>query len=369
MTIDHEQVLVRRGRRSGAHAIVAVHSTVLGPALGGCRMWRYADVEEGLNDALRLAAAMTLKAAAAGLALGGGKGVICLPPDAQATGTLRTALLHDFADLVNVLDGAYITAEDVGTGSADMVEIARRTPHVVGLPDLSGDPSPFTAAGVHAAIRACARRLFGAPELHGRSVAVVGCGHVGTSLARALAQAGATLVLADVDQSRRALADELPRAVWSEPEEALAADVDILAPCALGGTIDAGHLDLLRCRAICGSANNQLADDGLAAALARRGILYAPDFIVNAGGLINVALELDGYDAALAHARAAALEGVLDEIFGEAEAAGVTPLEAAHRRAGARLVQAGPGGPQQAAAAARPARRRRVRSAAAPVRG
>ena len=353
MSIDHEHVVVRRGRRSGAHAIVAVHSTLLGPALGGCRMWRYASVDDGLRDALALAAAMTLKTAAAGLALGGGKGVICVPPGAELSAALRAALLADFADVVNALDGAYITAEDVGTGSDDMVEIARHTPYVVGLPSSgggSGDPSPFTAAGVHAAIRACLRRVFGTADLNGRSVAVIGCGHVGSRLARSLAEVGAQLVLADVDESRRVLADELPGAVWVQPDEALLAEVDVLAPCALGGAVDEDHVGSLRCRVVCGAANNQLAGEGVAAQLAARGILYAPDFIVNSGGVINVALELDGYDEAVAVRRAAAIEDVVDAILAEAAAAGVTPLEAAHRRAAARLAAARDGSAVFAAA-------------------
>jgi leucine dehydrogenase len=283
---------------------------------------------------------MTLKAAAAGLMLGGGKGVICVPPGVDATGPARIALLHDFADAVELLDGAYITAEDVGTDSRDMVTIAQLTRHVVGLPAAdggSGDPSPFTAAGVHAAIRACVRHRFGSPALAGRSVAIVGCGHVGERLARRLAAAGAQLLLADVDDAKRALADELPGARWIDAETALTAAVDVLAPCALGGVIDAETIDTLGCGIVCGAANNQLADDELAAALDARGILYAPDFIVNAGGLINVSLELGSYDARVAAARTGAIEDVFDELLAEASAAGITPLEAAIRRAEARL--------------------------------
>jgi leucine dehydrogenase len=304
-------------------------------------MWHYDDIDAAIGDALRLSAAMTLKAAAAGLALGGGKGVICVPPGVEATGPMRTAMLHDFADAVELLDGAYITAEDVGTDSSDMVTIRQVTRHVVGLPASSGgsgDPSSFTAAGVHAAIRACVRHVFGSPELAGRSVAIVGCGHVGEHLARRLAAAGAKLLLSDVDDAKRALADELPGARWiDDAETALTAAADVVAPCALGGVIDAETVAALRCEIICGAANNQLADDVLATALHARGILYAPDFIVNAGGLINVSMELGHYDARLAAARTEAIEQVFDELLAEAAAAGITPLEAAIRRAGVRL--------------------------------
>jgi leucine dehydrogenase len=343
MKLEHEQLIVRQGRRSGAHVIVAVHSTALGPALGGCRMWRYDGVDDAVQDALRLSAAMTLKAAAAGLPLGGGKGVICLPPGVAPTGRTRTALLHDFADAVNLLDGAYITAEDVGTDSRDMVTISQRTRHVVGLPAASGgsgDPSPFTAAGVHAAIRACVRHSLGTSSLEGRSVAIIGCGHVGAHLARRLAAAGARLLLADVDDAKRALVDELPGAQWAEPDAALNAQVDVLAPCALGGVLDLRAVEDLRCRIVCGAANNQLADGDVATALHARGILYAPDFIVNAGGLINVSMELERYDAKLAARRAEAIEEVFDTLLAEASAAGTTPLEAAIRRADARLGRA-----------------------------
>jgi leucine dehydrogenase len=340
MKFEHEQLIVRRGPRSGATVIVAVHSTVLGPALGGCRMWHYDDIDAAVEDGLRLSAAMTLKAAAAGLELGGGKGVICVPPGVDATGPMRTAMLHDFADAVELLDGAYITAEDVGTDSHDMVTIRQVTRHVVGLPaacDGSGDPSPFTAAGVHAAIRACVRHRFGSPALAGRSVAIVGCGHVGEHLARRLAAAGAQLLLSDVDDAKRALADKLPGARWIDAETALTAAVDVVAPCALGGVINAETVAALRCEIVCGAANNQLAEDVLATALRARGILYAPDFIVNAGGLINVSMELGHYDARLAAARTEAIEEVFDELLAEAAAAGITPLEAAIRRAGMRL--------------------------------
>ena len=329
--LDHELLLVRRGERSGMDTIVAVHSTVLGPALGGCRIWRYPTLQAGIDDALRLSQAMTLKAAAAGLPLGGGKGVICLPPGLEPTWGVRHEMLRDFAETVNMLGGRYITAEDVGTTSRDMEVLAGFCHHVVGRPAErggAGDPGEYTAAGVEAAMRACAAHLFGSPDLTAHSVAVIGLGSVGEQLARRLARVNATLVLSDINPRKAALARELG-AQWLDPEEALRADVEILAPCALGGVIDDALADRLRCRAICGAANNQLAHDTVAGRLAARGILYAPDFIVNAGGLINVSMELSGYDRGVAIRRAADIQAVLARVLAHAEADGKTPLAAA----------------------------------------
>ena len=328
---EHELLLVRRGRRTGAHTIVAVHSTVLGPALGGCRLWRYASLRGAIDDALRLSSAMTLKAAAAQLPLGGGKAVIFPPADLDVTGPSRQALLNDFADTLNMLDGMYITAEDVGMSAADMDVLSGLSRHVVGSPAAnggSGDPGAFTAVGVLAAMRACCRARFGAPELAERSIAVVGLGHVGEPLARRLHAAGAQLILADIDAGKAALADELG-ARWLDSQDALRADVELLAPCALGGVIDETLSAELRAQVVCGSANNQLAAPYLADVLAARGILYAPDFIVNSGGLINVSLELTGYDRSVALSRAEQIEEVLGSVLAHAEVAGVTPQAAA----------------------------------------
>jgi leucine dehydrogenase len=337
--VEHELVLVRRGERSGAYMVIAVHSTVLGPALGGCRMWHYPSVQAGIDDALRLSRAMTLKTAVAGLGLGGGKAVICLSAGPAPAGAARERLLRDFADAVQLVGGRYITAEDVGTTSRDMELLARFTPYVVGRPGEdggSGDPGDFTAAGVQAAMRACCAHLFGAAELAGRSVAVVGLGSVGAHLARRLARVGASLVLSDIDAGKAELARELG-AQWLEPQRALRAQVDILAPCALGGVLDDELAGELRCRAICGAANNQLARDEIAERLAARGILYAPDFVVNAAGVINVSLELGGYDPDLARRRAAGIEDVLADVVAHAERSGLTPLAAATELAQARL--------------------------------
>jgi leucine dehydrogenase len=342
ISLDHEELVIRRGRRSGVYTVVAVHSTRLGPALGGCRMWRYADSADGARDALRLSRAMTYKAAAACVPLGGGKGVICVQPGRPPSGGLRRDMLLDFADTVSVLEGAYITAEDVGTSSEDMVVIAERSQHVTGLPRSmggSGDPSPLTALGVYAAMRACCEHRFGSPELEGRTVAIVGVGRVGSALARLLSGAGAELVLADIDEQKRSLVDELPRARWADPNVALQETVDVLAPCALGGAINESNVDRLDCQVVCGSANNQLAHDGLAEDLASAGILYAPDFIVNAGGLINIAVELEGYDEERARRRTADIEHTMARILSDAELLGTTPLASAYRLARERLAQ------------------------------
>jgi leucine dehydrogenase len=213
---------------------------------------------------------------------------------------------------------------------------------VTGLPPVhggSGDPSSFTAQGVEAAMRACCASAFGAPDLGARTVAIVGCGHVGERLARRLADAGARLVLADVDERKRSLAAELPRSAWADPADALVADVDVLAPCALGGVLDERTVPRVRAQVVCGAANNQLAHDSLAADLAARGILYAPDFVVNAGGLINVAAELErgGYDPERAQRRVADIEDVMAAILAESAADATTPLAAAARRARRRL--------------------------------
>jgi leucine dehydrogenase len=341
--LDHEELVVRRGRRTGAYTIVAVHSTALGPSLGGCRLWRYESSAAGARDALRLSRAMTFKAAAAGLSLGGGKGVICAEPGAPPTGKVRRDLLHDFADTVNVLNGSYVTAEDVGTSARDMAVIAQRTTHVSGLArgrGGSGNPSPFTARGVEAAMRACCEQAFGSRDLKGRTIAIVGAGHVGSELAKRLTKAGAKLLLADINPAKKEIATGL-NAKWTDPSAALLADVDIVAPCALGGAVNEVNVGRLNARIVCGAANNQLAHDGLADDLAARDILYAPDYIVNAGGLINISVEFDdaGYDPAEARRRVDGIERTMASILHETAADGTTPLVAADRLAHRNLQQ------------------------------
>jgi leucine dehydrogenase len=331
---------VRRGQRSGLFTIVAVHSTIRGPSLGGCRMWEYDDSRLALRDALRLSRAMTFKAAVADLPLGGGKGVIMLPTGRHISSERRHQALLDFAETVDALGGRYITAEDVGTSSRDMSVIAQCTKHVAGLArgrGGSGDPSPFTALGVVYAIRASCERSFGSDTLRNREICVIGLGHVGSRVAKLCARAGAQLVLADVDPHKRELAEQLGGR-WLTPERALEADVDVLAPCALGGLLDDETVPHLRCRVIAGAANNQLAGESIADLLAAREILWAPDFVVNAGGLINVAQEVEGYDSAVARRRVKGVADTLRQIFDAADRSGATPLTAAMELARQRLV-------------------------------
>jgi leucine dehydrogenase len=338
----YEDLLVVSGPRSDAMIAIAVHSTALGPALGGVRMWHYDSAAHGVADVLRLARAMTYKAAAAGLDLGGGKGVICAPTLERPVGELRRRMLLDFGDAVESLKGRYVTAEDVGTGTADMVVIAGRTAHVVGLPTErggSGDPSPLTARGVLAAIAACLEHRFGNASLSGIRICVVGVGNVGSRLARMLARGGAELAISDIDPERKALAEELG-AAWIDPREAIAADCDVLAPCALGGAIDAAAIARLRCQIVCGSANNVLADEGLAGGLAERGVLLAPDFIANAGGLINVYAELHRLDDDVVLGLVDQIGSTMGRILEAADQMGLTPLAAAQKQALERLQSA-----------------------------
>lgn len=285
---------------------------------------------------------MTLKAAVAGVPLGGGKGVIMRPLGTALPSRVRHAALLDFADLVESLHGRYVTAEDVGTSSRDMSVIAQRTAHVAGLSRRrggSGDPSPLTALGVLEAIRATCERIFGEPSLRGRSVCVLGLGHVGSRVARLCSRAGAAVTVSDVDPRRRALADTLGWR-WIDPRHAARTRVDVLAPCAVGGVLSERSVPGLRCRAIAGAANNQLESERVAQLLARRGILWAPDFVVNAGGLINIAEEIGGYDAAAARARVRSIGDTLRLIYDRAQRDRVTPLAAAMALARARLAAA-----------------------------
>jgi leucine dehydrogenase len=348
-TIEHEELLVRRGRRTGLYVVVAVHSTALGPALGGARLWRYRAPGDAIADALRLSKAMTFKAAAAGLDLGGGKAVLCSA--AELTGGRRRELMLDLGDVVESLGGRYVTAEDVGTGTEDMAMIRERTSHVVGLPVAlggSGDPSPLTARGVEAAIRACCERRFGSRELSGRRVCVVGFGHVGARLAERLLAAGAEVIASDIDGRKERLATRLG-AGWTDPGSAMTTDCHVLAPCALGGAIHRDNVFSLRCEIVCGSANNVLAEDRLAETLASQGILYAPDFIANAGGLINVYAEIHGLDAERSARLVDGIGETVAVILAAAEERRTTPLQAARELAAERLA-AGDPTPQPAAA-------------------
>lgn len=292
---EHEQVVRCRDDRSGLRAIIAIHDTTLGPALGGCRMWPFADESEALHDALRLSRAMTYKNAMADLAFGGGKAVILGDPKKDKT----AELLRAFGAAVEALGGRYVTAEDVGMTVDDMETIRLETSHVVGRrsgPAASNDPSPFTALGVLEGIRVSVRHRL-QRDLEGIRVAIQGVGRVGRHLCRCLHDAGAELVVADLNQGAALwVADELGAEVV-DPSEIASRDVDVVAPCALGGVLNDTTIPKLQATIVAGAANNQLAEPRHAEALMRRGILYAPDYVINAGGVINIAGEVAGsYD-------------------------------------------------------------------------
>jgi leucine dehydrogenase len=335
--MEHEEVRIRRGPRSGVPIVVAVHSTKLGQALGGCRLAAYPHWTDGLNDALRLSAAMTDKCAVAGLPNGGGKTVACLP----AADVVRRDVLHDVGDVIESFGGSYATGPDVGTGPEDMVTIAERTPHVFCRPSEaggSGDSSGHTADGVLAALKAVCEAVFGSSDLAGRSFAVIGLGRVGGRLLRDLAAADAELVATDVDPGKREAAESLG-AVWAEPSKALRAEVDVVVPAALGGILTPDTVPLLRCVAIAGPANNQLDDSGTAELLHARGILWAPDYVVSAGGVIYAtAVELHGESPQQATARVLGIGDTLGQILEDAATGGTTPASAARRLARARLI-------------------------------
>ena len=314
---EHEQVLFCHDAGTGLKAIIAIHSTALGPALGGCRFWDFADEEAALEDVLRLSRGMTYKNAMAGLALGGGKSVIM--GDAARDGS--PALMRAFGRHVESLSGRYTVAEDVGTSPADMEEIATETSHVAGRPGRSGDPSPVTAHGVLAGIRAAAAHRFGGDGLDGVRVAVQGLGSVGMALADRLHAAGARLTVTDMSETRVAEAGARFGATATGPEEIYDADADIFAPCALGAVLNDGTVPRIRAGIIAGAANNQLAEDRHGEALRARGILYAPDYVINAGGVINISCELAGpYDPDTALTKVSAIGPTLAEVFRRAEA-------------------------------------------------
>ncbi|HLT58364.1 MAG TPA: Glu/Leu/Phe/Val dehydrogenase dimerization domain-containing protein [Limnochordales bacterium] len=331
----HEQVVFFCDRATGLRAIVAIHSTRLGPALGGCRMWPYRDEAEALADVLRLSKAMTYKNAAMDLPLGGGKAVIIGNPRQDKS----PALFEAFGRFIERLGGAYITAEDVGTSPDDMVAISRMTTHVAGLPGKSGDPAPMTALGVFNGIKACLAHAFGDDNLRRRRVAVQGVGAVGWHLCTHLHREGAELVVTDVVQDRvhRAVAEFGARAV--SPEEIYSVECDVFSPCALGGTMNDDTIPRLRARIVAGSANNQLAEARHARELQERGILYAPDFIINGGGVINVANELapGGYDRERALRQVAGIRDKVARALALAEERGITTHEAALLMAEERL--------------------------------
>ena len=319
-----EELHVIREPETGIHGVIAIHSTALGPAAGGCRLWTY-DSETALTeDAVRLARGMSYKNALAGLPFGGGKAVLQRP----AGSFDRAALFRVFAEAVADLGGRYITAEDVGTTVADMQVVREHTRHVAGLnaaPGMAGgDPSPWTALGVFLSMQAAAERTLGS-DLRGRKVAVQGLGHVGGELCRLLARAGARLIIADIDRRRvDALANEL-QAQPAAVQDIAAVEADVFAPCALGGAINADSAPRLKARLVCGAANNQIASDADARTLQERGVVYAPDYLVNAGGIINVAAEYLRETTDQVRSRVESIPQRLLAVLEEAEASGRSP--------------------------------------------
>ncbi len=333
---DHEDVVFCHDRDAGLNAIIAIHDTTLGPALGGLRMWPYASDEEALTDVLRLSRGMTYKAAMAGLNLGGGKAVIIGDPLQDKT----PALLESFGRFVDSLGGRYITAEDVGTSVADLGLVARGTSHVAGLADLSGDPSPATAWGVYHGIRAAAAHRLGQSDLRGVTIAVQGVGHVGFHLCEFLHQAGASLIVADIDENAaKGVADRFG-AHAVRPDDIYTTDAEVFAPCAMGAVLNDSTVGRLTAKIVAGSANNQMAEDHHGDVLAARNVLYAPDYVINAGGIINISHERPVYDKAKAFDHTAEIYDTLLSLFGQADASRLPPYAMADRMAERRIQDA-----------------------------
>ncbi len=326
----HEVVHFVDEPEHGFRAIIAIHSTHLGPAAGGARFWHYQDPADALTDALRLSRGMSYKNAMAGLPLGGGKSVLLAPPDRQKSPELLAA----FGKAVDRLCGRYITAEDVGMSVKDMVEVSRQTKYVAGLPSedqgVGGDPGPHTSLGVFLGLKAAVRRALGKDSVKGLHIAMQGAGSVATGVAMHAAAEGAKLSIADVDQAKaKSLADRVNGTVVS-PDEVLFLEADVLSPCALGAILNETSIPRLKAPVVAGGANNQLATDADGARLEERGILYAPDYVINAGGIINVCTEyLDDGDSSLVTERIEGIPARLEQIWTESAASGRNPAEVA----------------------------------------
>ncbi|WP_167629336.1 Glu/Leu/Phe/Val dehydrogenase [Listeria valentina] len=335
---DYEQVVFCHDEASGLKAIIAIHDTTLGPALGGCRMWPYATEEEALEDVLRLARGMTYKNSAAGLNLGGGKTVIIGDPKKDKSEALFRAL----GRYVESLNGRYIIAEDVGTTVQDMDYMHEETRHVTGVSESfgsSGNPSPLTARGIYASMKRTAKEVFGSDSLAGKKVAVQGVGNVAFALCEMLFEEGAELTVTDINQEAVDRAVEKFRATAVKPDEIYQVDADIFAPCALGGILNDDTIPQLKVKAVCGSANNQLLDiKRHGEMLHERGILYAPDYIVNAGGVINVADELNTYNAERAKQKIDEIYGQIGKVYEISAREGIIPAEAADHMAEDRIA-------------------------------
>jgi leucine dehydrogenase len=312
VSMDHEQVLFCQDREAGLKAIIAVHNTVLGPALGGTRMWNYSNEEDAITDVLRLSRGMTYKNSISGLNLGGGKAVIIGDSHTQK----NEKLFRRFGQFVESLSGKYITAEDVGISPQDMVWVNKETNHVAGLPGKSGDPSPVTAYGVYVGMKACAKAQFGNDSLEGIKVAVQGAGHVGQYLMKHLKDEGAKVFVTDIHEPSLKEASQKYGATVVGLNEIYDLDVDVYAPCALGATVNDDTLNRLKCSIIAGAANNQLQKETIhGKSVMEKGIIYAPDFMINAGGVINCFAEVDGRSAEWAMEKAAQIYDTTAEII------------------------------------------------------
>lgn len=335
--MGHEQLVLCQDSASGYRGIIAIHSTVLGPALGGTRFWNYASDEEAIVDALRLARGMTYKNAVAGLNLGGGKSVII--------GNNKTAdremLFRAHGRFVESLGGRYITAEDVGTSTADMDYVHMETDYVSGLAGRSGDPSPVTAHGVFRAIQASAKERWGSDDLSLKTIAVQGCGHVGYYLSKELHEAGAKLIVADIDAERaKRVASEFGARVLTS-DEIYGAQADIFAPCALGAIINDRTIPQLKVEIVAGAANNQLLEERHGDELESRNILYAPDYVANAGGVINVYGELADWTSARSFRKADEIYDTITKVFEIAKTQKIPTYLAADRLAEQRIRAVG----------------------------
>ncbi len=336
----HEQVMYCQDKATGLKAIIAVHNTVLGPALGGTRFWNYTNEDEALRDVLRLSRGMTYKSAISGLNLGGGKAVIIGDPAKLK----NEALMRRFGKFVDNLGGKYITAEDVGVDTRDMEFIRMETKHVTGLPEWmggGGNPSPVTAYGVYMGIKAISNIAFGSDSLSGKTIGVQGTGHVGETVVKYLTKEGAKVFVTDINKERMAnVAKEYGAEVVSDATEFLSRPMDIYSPCALGATINTKNLALLKCAAIAGAANNQLEDENLhGQMLIDRGIFYAPDFVINAGGIINVYSELLGYNREMALSSAEKIYDTITQIVKSARNQNLAPQLVAMHLAQERINQ------------------------------
>ena len=338
--MGHEQVVFCQDQETGLKAIIAIHSTALGPALGGTRMWNYKNELEALNDVLRLSRGMTFKASISGLNLGGGKAVIFGDSKTQKT----DALMKRFGQFVETLGGQYITAEDVGMTTRDMEIVRKETKHVTGIPMSmggSGDPSPVTAYGVYMGMKAAAKYKWGTDSLKGKKVAVQGIGNVGTNLVKHLTEEGALVTINDISKERMDLVAKQYNASIVEGDTIYDVDMDIYAPCALGSSINDATLKRLTCSVIAGAANNQLADEVKHGKMVmKKGIIYAPDFLINAGGLINVYSELNGYNREESIKKTEEIYHTTLEILKKSELEEITPHEAAKQIAQSRVRSA-----------------------------